>query len=231
MGVLTGAYAKPETRPGFKPESTKGPKMRDSYNSFDFELHGVAFRAFLVADEDHGRPWEESDGHGPVRQVAKGYNGLEKRPGERPLYVGGRGEYSWAYDWQAAMKIARRDGWGVSGGRLPGETARQYAARAVTADFEFLRAWCNDAWHYCGVCVSRLDEDGETLDEPYSYALWGIESNAADYLREVANENAAEILHANGLTPEQKRAAWRAALKEAREARYWAARDVQTVGA
>jgi hypothetical protein len=206
--------------------------MREHYDYFDFELHGVAFRAFLVANESHGRPWEEYDGHGPVREVSKDYSGhIQKKPGERPLYVGGRGEYSWAYDWQEAMKIARRDGWGVSGGRLPGETARQYAARAVAADFEHLMGWCADHWHYCGVCVSRIDEDGEPLDEPYEFALWGIESNAGDHLREVAEENAAQILHANGLMPEQKRQAWRAALKEARESRYWAARGVKTMGA
>lgn len=211
--------------------------MRDAEYSFDFEYLGHAFRAFLVPDDSHGRPWEESDGHGPVREVSKGWHGIEKRPGERPLYAGGRRkrplyaggrrERSHAYDWQAAMRAALADGWGTSDGRQPGETRRQYAARAVAADFEFLRAWCAGEWHYVGVCVARLDSEGEPLEDPYSFALWGVES-CGDYSREVARELAHECLHAAGLLPDQCRARWRAALREARERRYWNARGVVT---
>lgn len=206
--------------------------MRNFDDSFDFDYLGFTFRAYVVADDDNPRPWEESDGYGPVREVSKDWKGhLQKRPGERPLYVGGRNEYSWVYDWQAAMREARRDGWGVSGGRLQGETQRQYAARAVAADFEFLRAWCRGEWRYVGVCVTRLGDAGDETDSPYSHALWGIESNAGDYLREVAEDCARESLHAAGLLPEQRRAAWRAALTEARERKHWAARGTVTAGA
>lgn len=206
--------------------------MRNFDDSFDFDYLGFTFRAYVVADDDNPRPWEKCDGHGPVREVSKDWNGhLQKRPGERPLYVGGRNEYSWVYDWQEAMREALRDAWGAEGGQKPGETRRAYAARAVAADFDFLRAWCADRWHYVGVCVTRIDDEGEETDDPYAYALWGIESNAGEYLREVAQEQAHEALGDAGLLPEQRRAAWRAALTEARERKHWAARGTVTAGA
>lgn len=206
--------------------------MRDSDDSFEFDYLGFNFRAYVVADDDSRRPWEDCDGHGPVREVSKDYSGhIEKRPGERPLYIGDRNEYSFAYDWQAAMREALRDEWGTKNGRQPGETRRQYAARAVQADFDFLRGWCCDHWHYVGVCVARLDDDGEECQSPYHYALWGIESCAGDYLREVAAEQAHQCLSDADLLPEQRREAWRKALREARERKHWAARGALTVGA
>ena len=42
----------------------------DYFDSWDFELKGRQFRAFVHVDTDMGRPWEEEDGHGPVRDIA-----------------------------------------------------------------------------------------------------------------------------------------------------------------
>lgn len=66
-------------------------------------------------------------------------------------------------------------------------TARQYAAGAARADYERLRAWCNDEWCYIGVVVTR-DETGETE------SLWGVESDAGEYIRDVARELAEQLL-------------------------------------
>ena len=69
-------------------------------------------------------------------------------------------------------------------------TPREYAARAARADYEYLRKWCNDEWSYVGVVVRRADACpccGETE------SLWGVESNAGDYLREVAEELAEQL--------------------------------------
>lgn len=66
-------------------------------------------------------------------------------------------------------------------------TRREYAAGAARADFERLRAWCLDEWHYVGVRVSLLNATGG------SEALWGIESDSEDYIREVARELADEV--------------------------------------
>lgn len=70
-------------------------------------------------------------------------------------------------------------------------SARAYAGAAAQADFERLRAWCNDDWHYVGVVVEMLDDDNEVLD---SESLWGIESDAGAYLDDTARELADEIL-------------------------------------
>lgn len=72
-------------------------------------------------------------------------------------------------------------------------TARQYAAAAALADFDRLRRWCDNQWHYVGVIVESLDEDEDVID---SASIWGIESDADDYLDEVAQDLAAELLAA-----------------------------------
>lgn len=72
-------------------------------------------------------------------------------------------------------------------------TAGEIRAEAVRLDFEFLRGWCNDEWHYCGVCVVTLDDEGEPIGDEFEHAVWGIESDADGYHREVAAELADEI--------------------------------------
>jgi hypothetical protein len=69
-------------------------------------------------------------------------------------------------------------------------TARQYAAAAARADYERLRAWCNDEWSYVGVIVTASRNDVELG----SASVWGIESDAGDYLLETANELAADAI-------------------------------------
>lgn len=183
---------------------------------------GFQFEVTTDHDEDVGYPWEECDGHGAVRECEKHrYTGhLEKRPGERPLYIGDRRERSFVYDWQRAIRTALRESWGCKDGRKPGETARQYAARAVQADFDYLRQYCSGHWHYVVLCVSH---DGETA------YLGGIESGDRARIEECAQELAHEILERLGKLPEQRAAAWREALREARERKYWEQRDMVTV--
>jgi hypothetical protein len=100
------------------------------------------------------------------------------------------------YDFAEACRIARRDGWGVAGGRFDGESLRAYAARAARHDFEMLRAWCSDGWTYCGIAVQVFGPDDEELTGEYDFALWGIEMNYPgsenSYLLDVANELAGE---------------------------------------
>ncbi|NJS14067.1 MAG: hypothetical protein HC788_04925 [Sphingopyxis sp.] len=100
------------------------------------------------------------------------------------------------YDFAAAYRIARKDGWGCEPYDIEGETARQKAARAARHDFEVLRAWCNDEWAWCGIAVQVFSADDEGLTDEYEFALWGIEYNypgsANEYLLEVANDLAAQ---------------------------------------
>lgn len=172
---------------------------------------GVRFRVHIEHDDDSDAPWDREDGHGPVRTDSNWRHWQpqkqpQKRPGERVLHRN-RG-CVWLYDWQAACKLARSDGW----------NAKPYDApyrieRAVQNDFDRLRRWLSDDWWYIGVCVVPLDADGCDIGSKYDHALWGIESDACGYLTEVANELADDAL-------EYRREAWRRALRQRREVRH-----------
>lgn len=153
------------------------------YDTLTADVEGFTLTARLEPDQDHGAPWDEEDGHGPVSDWTR----RAKHAGERILYSD-RNSYRY-YDWAEAIRIAKRDGWNAP--PYTG-TAGQCAARAVEADFQRLRAWCNDDWFYVGVIIS-VSRNGIMLDE-CAASLWGIESDCTDYLTEVANELASEAL-------------------------------------
>jgi hypothetical protein len=197
--------------------------------SEEIKVRNARYLVQIERDDDYGAPWENEDGHGPVTD----WTTRDKCPGELVLNQDRR-SYRY-YDFQAACRIARRDGWGF----LPGEletkrhatrgpkkfrasvrrrpelvaygpdinsairalydlhrstfpSARAYAAAAARADYERLRQWCDDQWCYVGVIVTRLDRHGNKLRHLQA-SLWGIESDAGDYLEEVARELVADI--------------------------------------
>lgn len=189
----------------------------------------ITISAAIEPDNDHGAPWDNCDGHGPVSDWTR----RDKKPGELVLNTDRQSKRF--YDYAEACRIARRDQWGWLPGTLQTcdlgngifaasyvdplpplamhtahghdcqhsarsqlyamhratMTAREYAARAAMQDYERLRDWCNDHWHYVGVIVTATDSDGCEID---SRSLWGIESDAGDYLLEVANELLGELL-------------------------------------
>lgn len=189
-------------------------------------VDGFTVRARIVHDPDHGAPWDEEDGHGPVSDWTR----RDKRPGERILSSGMRSGEHRFYDFAEAVKIAKRDRWGSLPGDLKtacvdgvwrataGDLSAEaddvnvairslfdqykaklggpgaYAVAAVEADFARLKAWCDDEWFYVGVVLS-ISRGGIELDD-HAAALWGIESDAGDYLTEVANELLTEALEA-----------------------------------
>lgn len=155
-----------------------------------FEHKGHDFTVTYEHDDNHGEPWKECDGHGIISE----WTARDKRAGER--VIASDGSRKRFYDIEATMKLARRDGWGLAPdelakltvklGRTP--TKREVTAESVERDYEFLRGWCDNEWHYVGVIVALAkfpDEDR---------ALWGVESNSASYLDEVARELADELL-------------------------------------
>ena len=162
---------------------------------------GLRFRVHVEADDDRDPPWETEDGHGPVRDS----HAADKRPGERVLFKDRHTH--WFYDWQAATKMARKDGWNVKPYDAPNRIER-----AVQADFDRLRRWLNNDWCYVGVCVEVIDENDAPLTEKYEHALWGIESDCDDYIAEVARELADQAateykkVHAIRLEMDQKHA-------------------------
>lgn len=166
-----------------------------SYEPFEtYTLDGCKVEYFY--DEDDSPPWEREDGHGPVRFCHLLYH---KARGERILHQDRH--TIWLYDWQAACKKARQEGWDALPYGEPGKIER-----AVQADFDHLQAYLKENWQYIGVKVSLNDQEE---------SLWGVEYDPyADYAKTIAQELA------DGLN--------RQAQKEAAEAFYWACRDVAT---
>lgn len=163
------------------------------------EFRGLTFRVEHKADDCGDLPWEREEGHGPVRYESRRgpFGNVSKSPGERPLTSDRRG--AWLYAWDETMRIAKRDRWGMSPddavkftnntGRAP--TAGESRLAAVQADFNRLRRFLEGDWCYIGIVVTLLDVDGNPTH--ISDSLWGIESDAYDYLDEVARELATEL--------------------------------------
>ena len=149
----------------------------DKYPFCTIELQGRTFQAFTAPDDSGDAPWDSCDGHGPVSDWRRRES---KRAGELVLCED-RGSCRF-YDFAAAVKLARKDGWDTPPYKqgTPGERAE----RAATADFKFLREYCRGDWYYVGVIVEC---DGERD------SLWGIESCAGEYLKETAHELAQEL--------------------------------------
>lgn len=175
----------------------------NTIETFDFDLKGHKFRAYIEQDDDHEAPWIQFDGHG----VVTGWTTRSKAPHERLLHSD-RGSKRF-YDVAASLERAGAKGWGVHEkklaeltrnlGRTP--TQKEITAEAVKKDFEHLYDWCNDEWCYVGVCVVKADEDGVfDINERYDHALWGIESNSDEYIRETANDLAKRLLDAEDRT-------------------------------
>lgn len=151
-------------------------------------------------------PWDIGDGHGPVRSVRARYglagSGL-KRSGERVLHWNGYDV--WFYDWAAACKKAREEGWNAAPYDAPNRIER-----AAQADFDHLRAYLRQDWYYCAVTVTGPDGKSESLAY-VEYQVYEKNAYVEETARELADNLAYEIL------------------KERAEVQYWAERDVVTV--
>lgn len=157
-------------------------------DSISCTVDGFDVVATIVRDEDMGEPWKEHDGHGVVSE----WTSRAKEPGERVL-AEDRGSKRY-YDVRGSLALARKDGWDAP---PYGGTAKQKAARAVDRDFDHLRAWCNDEWHWCIVSLS-VSRNGITLDE-HAASLCGIEcglDESHEYLTDTANELLDEAVEA-----------------------------------
>ena len=147
------------------------------------ERDGRRFAWWLEHDSGYGTPWDNDDGHGPVSEWTR----RDKRPGEMVLACDRHSRRF--YDFAEAVRIAKADGWDAP--PYGHGSAGQRAHRAAMADFRRLRDWCNDRWNYVGVCVQEVED--ESAVGPVE-SLWGIESDADDYLRETAEELVAKLL-------------------------------------
>jgi hypothetical protein len=159
--------------------------MSDAYKTETRESGTMSFRVEWFYDDDSDAPWDREDGHGPVSD----WETREKRPGEMILSSERRHSKRF-YDFTQAVKIARRDGWNTAPFNWPTEGARAHAA--AMEDFDRLRQWCADQWHYCGIVVTLLDADGEP--DSVDASLWGIESDSPESHEEVIGELIDECL-------------------------------------
>lgn len=170
-----------------------GPRVSEG-DKITCEVDGFTCTATLYNDDDASPPWKRHCGHGPVTDWL---TEEDRRPGYRMLNADHH-EFRY-YDFKAAVKLAKADKWGVTGGRKEGESAAAYATRAAERDYEVLRAWCKDEWSYFGVAVT-VSRAGVTLTGKYDHALWGVEGNYPEsdnsYLAEVATEQLSEALDA-----------------------------------
>ena len=153
--------------------------------SVSVTVDGFTLIARVEYDDFGETPWTRDDGVGPVSD----WTLRDKRPGERVLSADGR--RCRFYDFAEAVKIARRDGWGITN-PAPGMTKGQIAQAAAEQDFKRMADWCADRWQYVGVVVS-VSRNGIMLDS-HAASLWGIESDAGDYLTETADELIDEAL-------------------------------------
>lgn len=173
---LTLLARKGETAMFTQPPASVGDKVR-------CEVDGFTLTASLQIDYGHGAPWEIDEGHGTV----SGWTSRPKLPGELVL-IEDHG-FRLFYDFQEAVKIARREKWCVSGTEsLP---AGERANIAATADYRRLLGWCENEWTYVGIVVTA-SRGGVELAKA---SLWGIESDAESYILEAANELIPEAIN------------------------------------
>lgn len=159
------------------------------------EIGMLRITAKIEADNAMGPPWEEHCGHGEVTVWTR----RDKLPGEL-VVAEDRGSRRY-YDFAGAVKIARRDGWGVP--NSDGMTKGQIAAAAAREDFEHLRRWCADLWSWVGIVLSVEvvwdDEDGDentaTLLD-HAASVWGVDTESGSYLTDLAEELIPEALDA-----------------------------------
>lgn len=152
----------------------------------------LTFRVQFEHDDIHGAPWEECDGHG----VVSDWEHRDKRPGELILNTD-RGAKRF-YDFAETCKKALAEGWDAHPYNTDGkETKRQQAAKAARADYEYLRAWCNDEWHYVIIIVTLLDDEGNETE--VSDSLGGVET-LNDHHHEQARLIADELARGYGVS-------------------------------
>jgi hypothetical protein len=140
-----------------------------AYHTETIEQHGKEYRVEFHYDSHMGAPWDEHDGHG----IVSDWTTRPKAPGERVLNER-RGMFRY-YDIKASIAKAKAEGWGYD----PKLTKGQIAAEAVESDFSYLKAWCEDRWHWLGIIVTEVREDADGFRyDGVDASLWGIESES-----------------------------------------------------
>jgi hypothetical protein len=151
-----------------------------------FEHGGRTFVMRIERDETMGEPWKVHDGHGVVTEWT------ETAPDEAArILVSDRYSHRF-YDVTASLKRAQAERWDAP--PYGQGNSHEQAARAVEADYQRMRAWCNDEWYWVGVVVHLQCPTCGSEHPGKQDSHWGIESDSdADYFDTVARELAEEI--------------------------------------
>jgi len=166
--------------------------MSDLIETETREIAGRKYQVKTFYDSHMGAPWLEHDWHGPVTE----WESRDKAPGELILSEDRDGSKRF-YDFGAAVAMARRDGWSANEADYDAHkagtlTAGERAERAARADYERLRGWCNDSWHWIGIQVAPLCDCGEAVEDK-AESLCGIESDCGDYFDSIVSELVEQI--------------------------------------
>ena len=162
--------------------------LANTYNAYADKVevkypNGWTLTVETQYDDDHGPPWEDCDWHGVVTGWTSRMDHMEDW---ELSYSQHRYQY---YDYKGTLPRAIKEQWDAPPYRTG--TKLEQAMRAMRADYEYLRKWCNDEWWYVGVIVTLLDENGEELAED---SCWGYESMCVDYIASAARSWAASMI-------------------------------------
>lgn len=167
--------------------------MDSPYNTIKKTYRDYTIKVDCHWDPFNVLPWEEHAGHG----IVSDWETRDKRPGERVL-ASDHGSKRY-YDFEATLAVAKRDGWGLSAeatsalahrlGRPP--TKREILVAAVEHDFEYLRRWCNDEWHWVGYVCTITDPEGNEVEQGHD-SCWGFDDE--DYMVEEAMAGATRTI-------------------------------------
>ena len=154
--------------------------MSNTYNTETREIDGRKYRIEWQHDDTFGRPEAESDGHGVCADINfdpetfgedhdpdDGELDMEEVVRHQMMRVLSRADYWRVYDVWETMKVAKADGWRDLKWEAehPNATEEEKLMAAVDADFNYLKGWYNDDWHWCGITVMLLDEEDDEDDE------------------------------------------------------------------
>ena len=161
------------------------PSRYDAYDGEEItELpNGWKIKVEFQRDGDCGPPWEECDGHGEIYEARHRDECLDN------WLLNSDRIWHRYYDWKATLPKAIKERWDAKPYGVG--TKQERAMRAMKADYEYLRRWCNDDWWYVGLIVTLLDENNEQIDED---SCWGYASNDVGYLCSEARSWAAHMI-------------------------------------
>jgi hypothetical protein len=173
----------------------------DSYHT-EIYTHksGKKYHVELYYDYDMGPPQQEGDGYGvterldwnPTNEEQLEQHIIDNEPEieeetrlrlMRQLSNENWGSSALYYDVLSSLHKAREEGWGAGAewkAANPNATKEEELMYVVNKDFDHLKGWYDDDWHWVTVSVAPLNEDDEP-DEDHREYCGGYESTIVDH--------------------------------------------------